>query len=58
MLLEAARAQREYLSEETLALAARIGDEDGGAPAAAAYSETATIEGMGLEIGLRRVESA
>ncbi|HEY7836791.1 MAG TPA: isoleucine--tRNA ligase [Solirubrobacteraceae bacterium] len=58
VLLEAARAQREYLSEETLALAARIGDEDGGAPAAAAYSETATIEGMGLEIGLRRVESA
>src|SRR6202012_365070 len=29
VLLEAARAQREYLSEETLAVAARIGAEDG-----------------------------
>ncbi len=52
VLLEAARAQREYLSEETLAVAARIGAEDGaGSPS---YSETATIEGFALTIGIRR----
>ena len=46
------RAQRDYLSEETLALAARIGAEDGAG--AGDYSETATIEGFALTIGITR----
>jgi isoleucyl-tRNA synthetase len=54
VLLEAAGAQREYLSEETLALAAKIGGEDGAAPGDSPYSEDATIEGMGLQIGIAR----
>src|SRR5947209_18071620 len=52
VLVEAASANREYLSEETLAVAARIGAEDGAS--AAAYSETATIEGFALQIGIAR----
>ncbi len=52
VLLEAARAQRDYLSEETLAVAARIGAEDGAG--AADHSETATIEGFALTIGIAR----
>jgi isoleucyl-tRNA synthetase len=54
VLLEAAREQREYLSEETLALAARIGAEDGANAVAASYSETVELEGFGLTIGIRR----
>ncbi len=55
VLLEAAREQRDYLSEETLALATRIGSADAAAPGERAYSETATIEGFALTIGIARV---
>jgi isoleucyl-tRNA synthetase len=54
VLVAAAHAQREYLSEETLALAARIGAGDGAAPGDAPYCEQAEIEGLALEIGVRR----
>jgi len=54
VLLEAAREQREYLSEETLALAARIGADDGAAAEAASYSETVELEGFALTIGIVR----
>ena len=54
VLVEAARAQRDYLSEETLAVAARIGAQDGAKPGEAAYSETAMIEGFALTIGIAR----
>ncbi len=54
VLIEAAREQRDYLSEETLALATRIGAEDGAAPAQRAYTETASIEGFALTIGISR----
>jgi isoleucyl-tRNA synthetase len=54
VLVEAASANREYLSEETLAVAARIGAEDGAAPERAPYSERATIEDQSLAIGITR----
>jgi isoleucyl-tRNA synthetase len=54
VLLEAAREQRDYLSEETLALATRIGGADGAAPGERAYSETVELEGFALTIGLAR----
>jgi isoleucyl-tRNA synthetase len=54
VLLEASREQREYLSEETLALASRIGAEDGAAPGETSYSETIEIEGFALTIGISR----
>ena len=52
VLLEAAREQRDYLSEETLALATRIGEQDGAG--GAAYSETVELEGFTLTIGIAR----
>jgi isoleucyl-tRNA synthetase len=54
VLVEAASANREYLSEETLAVAARIGAQDGAAPSDAPYCERATIEDQSLAIGIRR----
>ena len=54
VLVKAASANREYLSEETLAVAARIGAEDGAAPERAPYTERATIEDQSLAIGITR----
>ncbi len=54
VLLEAAREQREYLSEETLALATRIGEADGAAPGERTYSERVELEGFPLTIGIAR----
>ncbi len=53
-LLEAAREQRDYLSEETLALAARIGEHDDAQPQSREHSETTEVEGLALVIGLGR----
>jgi isoleucyl-tRNA synthetase len=58
VLLEAAREQREYLSEETLALATRIGEADGAAPGERAYSETVELEGFALTIGIAQTQTS
>jgi isoleucyl-tRNA synthetase len=53
-LLAAARAHRDYICNETLALDCRIGAGDGAQPQDAAYSETTAVEGRDLQIGLAR----
>jgi isoleucyl-tRNA synthetase len=50
-LLEAARAHRDYLVGETLAVELSVGDGDAGAESAAGQAE---IDGLPLSIGLRR----
>jgi isoleucyl-tRNA synthetase len=59
-LIDAARAHRDYLMGETLALALELGErgavaEDG---AAADYSEQTEIDGLALMISLRRTQRA
>jgi isoleucyl-tRNA synthetase len=51
-LLDAAAAHRDYLVGETLAVALHLGDSP--APAEMAYSEQVEIDGLALEIALRR----
>ncbi len=50
-LVEAARAHEAYVSGETLAVGLSLGDGD---PAAMDYREQSEIEGLPLEIALRR----
>jgi len=56
VLIEAAAAHREYLAGETLTVDLRLGEEDGAS--AMDHREQATIDGLSLNIALRRTEQA
>jgi isoleucyl-tRNA synthetase len=51
-LVDAARSHERYISAETLTVSLTLGDGD---PAAMAYREQTELEGLNLEIALRRV---
>jgi isoleucyl-tRNA synthetase len=55
-LVAAAEAQRDYIAGETLAVGLLIAENPAGAPAAMEYSEQTEIEGLTLNIALRRAE--
>jgi isoleucyl-tRNA synthetase len=57
-LIDAARAHRDHLAGETLALTLDLGGEGAAAVSAHDHSEPTEIEGLGLTISLRRVEAA
>ncbi len=53
-LLDAAAAYRDYLVGETLAVVLYLGDDP--PPAEMDYTEQSAIDGLGLQIALRRIE--
>jgi isoleucyl-tRNA synthetase len=55
-LLEAARAHRDHLARETLALELELGEDSAEPAAAMDYSEQTEIDGLALTIALRRVK--
>jgi isoleucyl-tRNA synthetase len=56
-LIEAARAHRDYLAAETLAVSLLVGDDAAAAAAAMDYSEHTEIDGLALNIALRRSQA-
>jgi isoleucyl-tRNA synthetase len=56
-LIGAARAHRDYLVGETLAIELHLGDDSGQANAAMAHAEQTTVDGLELNIMLRRTRA-